>query len=68
MATKKQEKGRYITCVGTLNSQDQFLLDLLIENGFLLQECVIRPSYTSYANTKVVKEIVSYKIYMEDNK
>lgn len=70
MATKKTEKGRYITCIGTLNSEDQFLLDLLIENGFLLQKCVVRPSYVSYANAanaKEVKEIVNYKIYMEDD-
>lgn len=67
MATKKTEKGHYITCIGTLNSEDQFLLDLLIENGFLLQKCVVRPSYISYADTDKVKNTVSYRIYMEDS-
>jgi hypothetical protein len=67
MATKKQEKGHYITFIGTLNSQDQFLLDLLIENGFLLEKCV-KPCYaSSYANAKEVKELVTYRIYMEDD-
>lgn len=67
MATKKPEKGRYVTCIGILTSQDQFLLDLLIENGFLLEKSVVRPSYVSYANTDEVKKVVSYKIYNEDD-
>lgn len=58
MVAKKSERGHYITCIGKLDTKDIFLLDLLLENGFMLE--------------KETREfggvlIEGYKIYMEED-
>ena len=57
MAAKKSERGHYITCIGKLDTKDIFLLDLLLENGFMLQK-------ETHELGGVLIEC--YKIYMED--
>lgn len=56
-----KRKGRFITRIGIINTNDEVLLNLLKDQGFHLRK-VVRGE-----NSKYLNDISSYDIFMEDD-
>lgn len=65
MTTKKSNEGTYIRYIGDLHSQDQYLLDLLIEQGFILEK--VERKVSKYYQIDDAKPIIYYRMYTKED-